>query len=43
MLFGSADRLPPRVEAAYRLDVNDYNGARRAQLILRHWVRAADE
>ena len=37
MLFGSSVRLPPHIEAVYRLEVNDYNGRRRAQLTVQHW------
>ncbi len=37
ILFGHADSLPPRVEAVYRLGVNEYNGTRSLQLVLSHW------
>ena len=40
MLFGTTGRLPPHVEAVYRLDVNDYDGNRRTQLIVQHWFAA---
>jgi single-stranded-DNA-specific exonuclease len=40
MLFGSAERLPARIEATYRLDVNEFNGARSVQLVLRHCAPA---
>jgi len=36
MRFGSLDPLPPRVRAAYRLSVNEYNGLKRVQLNLEH-------
>ena len=26
MLFGEAEPLPPRIEAVYRLEVNEFNG-----------------
>ena len=29
--------LPERIHAVYRLGVNEYNGARRLQLIVEHW------
>jgi len=38
MLFGETAPLPPGIDAAYRLEVNEYNGNRRAQLTLRHWT-----
>jgi single-stranded-DNA-specific exonuclease len=38
MLFGETAALPARIDAVYRLDVNDYNGSRRAQLTLQHWT-----
>ena len=37
MLFFRADILPGEIEAVYRLDVNEFNGKRRLQLILQHW------
>jgi single-stranded-DNA-specific exonuclease len=40
ILFGSTGPLPARIEAAYRLDVNDFNGTRTTQLILQHWAAA---
>jgi len=40
ILFGSSDPVPPRIEAVYRLEVNQYNGAESLQLTLQHW-RAA--
>ncbi len=39
MLFGTADEVPPRIEAVYRVDVNDYGGAQSLQLTLHHWRR----
>jgi single-stranded-DNA-specific exonuclease len=37
MLFFHDATLPKQIEAVYRLSVNEYNGARRLQLILEHW------
>ncbi|MBI4206079.1 MAG: single-stranded-DNA-specific exonuclease RecJ [Betaproteobacteria bacterium] len=37
MLFGSTPTLPSRIEAVYRLDINDYNGTRTVQLSVEHW------
>jgi len=34
--FGSLDPFPRRVEAAYRLAINEYNGLRSVQLIVEH-------
>ena len=42
ILFGTTVRLPQRIEAVYRLDLNDFNGSRSAQLILRHWTAATE-
>jgi len=36
MRFGSAEPLPPRVRAAYRLAVNDFNGRKSVQLNVEH-------
>jgi single-stranded-DNA-specific exonuclease len=41
MLFAATERLPPHIEAVYRLDLNDYDGRRRAQLTVQHWFAAA--
>jgi single-stranded-DNA-specific exonuclease len=35
------DRLPPRVDLAYHLDMNEWNGNRRLQLIVRDWRPAS--
>ncbi len=40
MLFGASDPLPQRIDAVYRLDVNEFNGARTLQLTLEHWREA---
>lgn len=40
MLFNATDPLPQGVRAVYRLQVNEYMGARSVQLILRHWEAA---
>ena len=38
MLFGGYTGAPPpsRLRAVYALDVNEWNGTRRLQLLLRH-------
>jgi single-stranded-DNA-specific exonuclease len=41
MLFGHADPLPPRIRAAFRPDVNEWNGAESLQLVVVHWQPAA--
>lgn len=35
--FNQAALLPPRIHAVYRLDVNEYQGARMLQLVIDHW------
>ncbi|WP_333840750.1 single-stranded-DNA-specific exonuclease RecJ [Pelomicrobium sp.] len=40
MLFSHAEELPSRIRAAYRLEVNEFNGEERVQLTLRHWEPA---
>jgi len=37
ILFGHAEPLPDSIHAAYSLAVNEYNGNRSVQLIIRHW------
>jgi single-stranded-DNA-specific exonuclease len=37
MRFGSLDPLPPRVKAAYRLMVNEFNGLKSVQLNVEHF------
>ena len=37
ILFFQESPLPKQIEAVYRLGVNEYNGARRLQLIVEHW------
>ena len=37
MRFGSAEPLPPRVRAVYRLAVNDFNGRKSVQLNVEHF------
>jgi single-stranded-DNA-specific exonuclease len=37
MLFNSIAVLPSLVRAVYRLQVNEFNGSRNVQLVLRHW------
>jgi single-stranded-DNA-specific exonuclease len=41
MLFRHDQPLPPRIRAAYQLDVNEWNGERSVQLTLEHWEPAA--
>jgi single-stranded-DNA-specific exonuclease len=40
MLFGHADPLPPRIRAAYRPDLNEWNGTESLQLVVAHWQPA---
>jgi single-stranded-DNA-specific exonuclease len=40
ILFNSIDPLPARIRAVYRLQVNEYNGSRTVQLVLRYWENA---
>jgi single-stranded-DNA-specific exonuclease len=37
MRFNALDPLPPSVRAAYRLSVNEFNGAQNLQLVIEHW------
>ncbi|HTS53361.1 MAG TPA: single-stranded-DNA-specific exonuclease RecJ [Burkholderiales bacterium] len=37
VLFGTSDALPAAIRAVFRLDINEYNGARSLQLVLEHW------
>jgi single-stranded-DNA-specific exonuclease len=37
MRFGALEPLPPRVRAAYRLAVNEFNGLRSVQLNVEHF------
>jgi len=37
MLFGVAEPLPKRIEAVYRVELNDFNGTVGLQLTLHHW------
>jgi single-stranded-DNA-specific exonuclease len=37
ILFGECDPVPSRIEAVYRLDVNEFNGGETLQLTLQHW------
>jgi single-stranded-DNA-specific exonuclease len=41
MRFNALDPLPGGVRAAYRLSVNEFNGAQSLQLVIEHWERAA--
>jgi single-stranded-DNA-specific exonuclease len=40
MLFFHAGELPSRIRAAYRLEINVFNGEERVQLTIRHWEPA---
>jgi single-stranded-DNA-specific exonuclease len=40
MRFNALDPLPSSVRAAYRLSVNEFNGAQNLQLIIEHWEQA---
>jgi single-stranded-DNA-specific exonuclease len=37
MLFGEAEPLPRRIEAVYRVELNEFNGTSALQLTLHHW------
>jgi single-stranded-DNA-specific exonuclease len=40
MLFNDSGPLPERIRAAYRLEVNHYQGLASLQLVLEGWQRA---
>ena len=40
MRFFSADPMPERIRAAYKLALNEYNGTTSLQLIIEHWEAA---
>lgn len=40
ILFNCIDQLPAVIRAVYRLQVNEYNGSRKVQLVLRYWEHA---
>ncbi|HWA14673.1 MAG TPA: single-stranded-DNA-specific exonuclease RecJ [Burkholderiales bacterium] len=40
MRFGDPAPLPGRIEAVYRVQVNEYNGTRSLQLVIEHWQPA---
>jgi single-stranded-DNA-specific exonuclease len=40
MRFNALDPLPPQVRAAYRLSVNEFNGAQNLELVVEHWEAA---
>ncbi|MGE5028255.1 MAG: single-stranded-DNA-specific exonuclease RecJ [Betaproteobacteria bacterium] len=42
ILFFRSEPLPARINAVYRLDVNEYNGSRSLQLMVEHWEEAGD-
>ena len=37
ILFGCSDPLPEKINAVYSLSINEYNGKKSLQLIVRHW------
>ncbi|HYH41917.1 MAG TPA: DHHA1 domain-containing protein, partial [Burkholderiales bacterium] len=37
ILFGESEPLPPRIDAVYRVELNEYNGSVALQLSLQHW------
>ena len=41
MLFGECTPVPGRIEAVYRLDVNEFNGLAGLQLTFQHWREPA--
>lgn len=40
IFFNCVDRMPAMIRAVYRLQVNEYNGNRNVQLVLRYWETA---
>jgi single-stranded-DNA-specific exonuclease len=40
ILFNCIDAMPASIRAVYRLQVNEYNGSRNVQLVLRYWETA---
>ncbi|MGZ8269147.1 MAG: single-stranded-DNA-specific exonuclease RecJ [Burkholderiales bacterium] len=42
MIFGACDAVARRIEALYRLDVNEYDGTRALRLTIEHWRPAGD-
>lgn len=40
IVFGHAEPLPQRLHAVYRLGIDEFNGARRVQLVIAHWQPA---
>jgi single-stranded-DNA-specific exonuclease len=40
ILFNCIDTMPASIRAVYRLQVNEYNGSRNVQLVLRYWETA---
>jgi single-stranded-DNA-specific exonuclease len=41
ILFGQTTLLPERIRAVYRIEPNEWNGLRCAQLVVEHWEPAA--
>ena len=42
ILFFHSEPLPDRINAIYRLDVNEYNGAQNLQLMIEYWEEARE-
>jgi single-stranded-DNA-specific exonuclease len=40
ILFGHTEPLPPRIHAAYRPDVNEWQGNSSLELTIEHWLPA---
>jgi single-stranded-DNA-specific exonuclease len=38
IVFGQAEALPARIRAAYRPDVNGWNGRETVELVIEHWA-----
>lgn len=43
IFFNNTDTAPARIRAVYRLAVNEYNGSRSVQLIVRYWEPSGDQ
>ncbi|MDF0678222.1 MAG: DHHA1 domain-containing protein [Nitrosomonas sp.] len=40
ILFFHTERLPTEIDAVYRVQINEYNGSARMQLLLEHWFES---
>ncbi|WP_292981146.1 single-stranded-DNA-specific exonuclease RecJ [Nitrosomonas sp.] len=40
ILFFHTERLPVEIDAVYRVQINEYNGSTRMQLLLEHWFES---